>query len=328
MLESILHTLTAAYGPSGREAGIREAIVGLARPLCESLHTDALGNLIAFKSGRSGKKLMLAAHMDQIGLMVTDVQEDGFLRVAPVGGLRPAFVLARRMVLPNGTMGTVFFETKKKKPGEAEVEDLFLDIGAKDKAAAAALAKIGDVAVFHGPLQIERGLAIGGALDDRIGCAVVLEALAAPSEHDIYAVFTVQEEVGARGAGAAAYGIEPDLCVVVDVTFAGDTPNASPSPVSLGKGPALKIMDNSVVVPAGVRHLLEARAQEAGVAIQYEILTAGGTDTGPVSRTRAGVAAGCVSLPCRYIHTPVETAALSDAEGAVAWIKAVMEGKL
>ena len=328
MLESALHALTAAYGPSGRESRIREAISSLAEPLCETLQTDPLGNLIAFRPGKSGKRLMLAAHMDQIGLMVTDVQEDGFLRVAAVGGLKPAIAIARRVVFENRAPGTVYYETKTKGPGEAEMEDLFIDVGAKDKAEAESIARIGDVAVFYSPLQIENGLATGGALDDRLGCAVLLEALAGPCEHDLYAVFTAQEEVGTRGAGPAAYGILPDLCVALDVTPAGDTPKAAPSAIALGKGPALKVLDNSVVVSAHVRRLLEERAEAAGVAIQYEVLTTGGTDTGAIARTAGGVTAGCISLPCRYIHSPVETAALADAQGAVQWIRSVMEARL
>lgn len=328
MLETALHTLTAAYGPSGREDRIREAISTLAAPLCESLKTDPLGNLIAFRPGKSGKRLMLTAHMDQIGLMVTDVQEDGFLRVAAIGGHKPAMLVARRVVFENGTLGTVYYETKSKKPGEVEMEDLFIDIGAKDKAEAQAHVRIGDVAVFYSPLQIENGFAIGGALDDRLGCAVLLSALSAPCEHDLYAVFTVQEEVGTRGAGPATYGILPDLCVALDVTPTGDTPKAAPSCVALGKGPALKVMDRSVVVSAKVRQFLEEQAEAAGIAIQYEVLTAGGTDTGSISRTAGGTEAGCISLPCRYVHSPLETAALSDAEAAVEWIKAIMGAKL
>ncbi len=328
MLETTLHSLTAAYGPAGREGPVREAVAALANPLCQSLRTDALGNLIAFRPGKSGKKLMLTAHMDQIGLLVTEAREDGFLRVAALGGVKPALALAGRVVFANGALGTVYYETEKKKPGEAEMEELFLDIGARDKKAAEAIARVGDAAVFYSPLAITGGLATGGALDNRLGCAVLLEALAGPCEHDLYAVFTVQEEVGTRGAGPAAYGIAPDLCLVVDVTPAGDTPKAAPATVALSKGPALKIMDGSVVVPQSVRRLLEEGANRAGVAIQYEVLTAGGTDTGAVSRTAGGVAAGCISLPCRYIHTPVETADLRDAQGAVAWIKAMMEVSL
>ena len=328
MLETILRELTSAYGPSGREEKIREVITSIAAPFCESVKTDALGNLIAFRPGKSGKRLMLTAHMDQIGLMVTDIQADGFLRVAAVGGLRPAMAIARRVVFENNEMGTVFYETKKKKPGEAEMENLFVDVGAKDKAEAGAIARIGDIAVFYSPLNIKNGLAVGGALDNRLGCAVVLEALSAPSDHDIYAVFTVQEEVGTRGAGPAAYGILPTLSIVLDVTPAGDFPKAAQTSVSLGQGPALKIMDRSVVVSPQVRRILEEVAKAAGIEIQYEVLTAGGTDTGVIARTAGGVLSGCISLPCRYIHSPVETAALSDAVQAVSWVKAIMEASL
>lgn len=330
MLEPNLRELTAAYGPSGREEAVRAVLARLARPLCESLTVDPMGNLIAFRPGGSGKKLMLCAHMDQIGLMVTDIDEKGFLRCAAIGGLKPAYALARRVVFGNGCPGTVFWETGKEKPGEAELADLFIDIGAKGRAEAEAKVSIGDAAVFHAPLGLEGDRAVGGALDDRLGCAVLLEALEAPCPHDLYAVFSAQEEVGTRGAGPAAYGIQPDLAVALDVTTAMDIPGpkAPPSPIALGKGPALKMMDRSVVVPGPVRRLLEERAAAAGVAIQYEVLKASGTDTGSISRTGAGVPAGCVSLPCRYVHTPVETASLADALGAAAWIKAILGANL
>ena len=328
MLEHDLYALTAAYGPSGREDGVTEAIRSLAVPHCQEIRRDPLGNLIAYKPGVSGKKLMLCAHMDQIGLMVTDVDPAGFLRVAAVGGLQPAYAIARQVAFQSGVMGTVFFGGKDKKPQDAKMEDLFIDIGAKDQAAAEALVSIGEVAVFHAPLRIQGSLAVGGALDDRLGCALVLEALRQPCPHDLYGVFTVQEEVGTRGAGPAAYGIQPDLAIALDVTPAGDWPEAPPSPIALGKGPALKLMDGSVVVSQPVRERMAQAAQAAGIPFQREVLKAGGTDTGVISRTLTGIAAGCISFPCRYVHTPVETVDLSDAQGACVWIKAIMEGNL
>lgn len=328
MLEHDLYALTAAYGPSGREDGVAEVIRSLAAPHCQEIRRDPLGNLIAYKPGASGKTLMLCAHMDQIGLMVTDVDAAGFLRVAAVGGLRPAYAIARPVVFQSGLMGTAFFGGKDKKPQDAQLEDLFIDIGAKSRAEAEAMVSIGEVAVFQAPLRIQGSLAVGGALDDRLGCAVVLEALGQPCLHNLYGVFTVQEEVGARGAGPAAYGIQPDLALALDVTPAGDWPDAPPTPIALGKGPALKLMDGSVVVSQAVRERMAQAAQAAGIPFQREVLKAGGTDTGPIARTHTGIAAGCISFPCRYLHTPVETVNLADAQGAVAWIKAIMEGNL
>lgn len=151
MLEHDLYALTAAYGPSGREDGVAEAIRSLAAPHCQRIDRDPLGNLIAYKPGASGKTLMLCAHMDQIGLMVTDVDPSGYLRVATVGGLQPAYAIARQVAFQSGVLGTVFFGGKDKKPQDAKMEDLFIDIGAKDQAAAEALVSIGEVAVFHAP---------------------------------------------------------------------------------------------------------------------------------------------------------------------------------
>ncbi len=310
MLETNLKLLTAAYGPSGREERVRTMLTRLAEPLCKELRTDALGNLIAFRPGSSGKKLMLCAHMDQIGLMVTDIDEKGFLRVARVGGINPVLAIARRVAFANGLLGTVYFDARKKKPGEAQVEDLFIDIGAQGREEAAAQVSIGDVAVFYSPLTLQGSRATGGALDNRVGCAVALSALTLPCPHDLYVVFSAQEEVGTRGAGPAAYGIGPDLAI------------------ALGKGPALKLLDGSVVVSAPVRRRMEEAAAAAGIPYQREVLTAGGTDTGVISRTGGGIPAGCISIPCRYIHSPVETCDLKDAEGAVKWLGAILEEEL
>ena len=328
MLETNLKLLTAAYGPSGREERVRTMLTRLAEPLCKELRTDALGNLIAFRPGSSGKKLMLCAHMDQIGLMVTDIDEKGFLRVARVGGVNPVLAIARRVAFANGLLGTVYFDARKKKPGEAQEEDLFIDIGAQGREEAAAQVSIGDVAVFYSPLTLQGSRATGGALDNRVGCAVALSALTLPCPHDLYVVFSAQEEVGTRGAGPAAYGIGPDLAIALDVTPTGDCPKAPRSVIALGKGPALKLLDGSVVVSAPVRRRMEEAAAAAGIPYQREVLTAGGTDTGVISRTGGGIPAGCISIPCRYIHSPVETCDLKDAEGAVKWLGAILEEEL
>lgn len=329
MLETILKDLTAAYGPTGREETVSAVIRRYAEPLADEVYSDALGNLIAHKKGTSGKKLMLSAHMDQIGLIVLDIDDAGFLRVSNVGGVNANIALARPVVFENGTRGVTHFETEKKTPGTATMPELFIDIGASTRAEAEQRVSIGDIAVYVSDYtRLSGDLVSSGALDNRIGCAAVLEALRlASSPHDLYAVFTVQEEVGMRGAGAAAYAVNPDFSLNIDVCGTGDTPKALRQSVCIGKGPTVKVMDGSVVVPSPVRRFLIDCAARAGVPYQNEVLRSGGTDTGAIQRTRAGIPAGCVSIPTRYVHTPVETASLTDAENAAKLAAAAAESE-
>ena len=324
MLKSIL----AAYGPSGREQTVSDVIRGYVEPFADEVYNDALGNLIAVKKGTTGKKVMLSAHMDQIGLIVVDIDEKGFLRVSNVGGVNPVISAAREVRFENGTRGVTYFETEKHGVKDTTMPELFVDIGATSREEAEVKVQIGDVAVYATNF-VEMGNRISsGALDDRIACAAVVEAFRTMQNvHDVYAVFTVQEEVGLRGAGAAAYAIEPDLNISLDVTGTGDTPKCSRMSVKLGAGAAVKVMDSSVIVPPVVRAFLEKAAEENNIRVQPEVLRGGGTDTGAVQRTRSGVLSGCISIPTRYIHSPVETADLADYEAAVQLVCAAVAKK-
>ena len=324
MLKSIL----AAYGPSGREQTVSDVIRSYVEPFADEVYNDALGNLIAVKKGTSGKKVMLSAHMDQIGLIVVDIDEKGFLRVSNVGGVNPVISAAREVRFENGTRGVTYFETEKHGVKDTTMPELFVDIGATSREEAEAKVQIGDVAVYATNF-VEMGNRISsGALDDRIACAAVAEAFRTMQNvHDVYAVFTVQEEVGLRGAGAAAYAIEPDLNISLDVTATGDTPKCSRMSVKLGAGATVKVMDSSVIVPPVVRAFLEEAAEENSIRVQPEVLRGGGTDTGAVQRTRSGVLSGCISIPTRYIHSPVETADLADYAAAVQLVCAAVAKK-
>lgn len=310
--------IVTSYGPSGREAVVSKVIAGYIKDHCDKLYEDALGNLIAYKKGRSGKKVMLSAHMDQIGFAVLDVDDNGFLRVANVGGIGAYTSLGCAVVFENGQRGAIGKETEGVEAGKLSLGQVFIDIGAKSKEEALEKVSIGDMAVYDPNWMELNGRLCAGALDDRIGCAIVVEAfLAAPDTHDVYAVFTVQEEVGYRGAGVAAYAIEPDFAINFDVTGNGDTPKSSPLAVALGKGAAIKVMDRSVIVPPRAREFLKDCANEAGVAFQMEVLPYGGTDTSSIQRSRAGVVSSCISVPCRYVHSPVEMVDMQDVEGAL-----------
>lgn len=328
MLKDTIKTIVEAYGPSGRERAAGEVIKAVVAPYADKVSYDALGNLIAYKKGTSGKKIMLAAHMDQIGLIVTHIDDKGFLRVSNVGGVSPTVSIAREVMFENGTRGVVYFETEKKTMAEASMAELFIDIGAASREEAEAKVDIGDVAVYA-PHFFEMGRFIAcGALDDRLCCAIAAEAFnTMETEHDVYAVFTVQEEVGCRGAGPAAYAIEPDLAIALDVTRTGDTPKCAVMSVVAGNGPTIKVMDSSVIVPVSVREFLKKAAEQDNIPYQYEVLRAGGTDTSTIQRTKDGVLAGCISIGTRYIHTPVEAASMDDVENAVKLLKAALRQK-
>ena len=297
------NTVGGAFGPSGREDAVREAIAAIAGEYIDDITTDALGNLICRKKG-AGKKLLFAAQMDSIGVVATYIDEKGFIRFAQVGGTR----------------GVISYEEKTPFK-DITLDNLFIDIGAADRADAERQVQIGDFAVFDAPRFEQNGVLCGPYLDNRIGCVTLLlamERLAQQEiENDLYFAFTAQEEVGLRGAGAAAFAVEPDIAVAVDVTDTGDLPERkTPMAVDMGRGPAVKVMDRSVICTPEVCAALERAAAACGIDIQREILQFGGTDTAALQKTRAGVQAGAVSIPTRYIHSPSEMCAVSDVEAA------------
>ena len=317
-LLELIQTLNAAHGPSGDEGGIREKLAELARPLADEISTDAMGNLIVRKLG-SGPRVMLCAHMDSIGFIVTHVEENGFLRVGRLGGISPKEAAYTPVRFAGGARGVIVPE-EKADFGKLKLDECFLDIGAGDEAAAKQLVQVGDSAVYDTPAFRTGDLVVSPYLDDRISCAVLLSALERIGEcpNDLYLVFTAQEEVGLRGARTAAWSIAPDYAVAVDVTDVDDTPGSERAGTArLGRGAAVKVMDSSVICHPAMVALLEDTAREGDIPVQRDIMRAGGTDAGSIHLTRTGVITGGISVPCRYIHTPAETASLSDADACV-----------
>ena len=317
-LFELIQTLNAAHGPSGDEGGIREVIAGLAQLFADEVRTDTLGNLIVRKKG-AGPKVMFAAHMDSIGFIVTHMEKEGFLRVGRVGGISPREAAYTPVRFKNGVRGVIVPE-EKADFGKLKLDECYLDIGARDEAQARELVQVGDTAVYDSPCFENNGKVVSPYLDNRISCAILLKTLeeVTQSPNDLYFVFTVQEEVGIRGGKTAAWGVDPAYGIAVDVTDVDDTPGSEKSgTVQLGKGAAIKVMDSSVICAPQVVSRLEALAKEGNIPAQRDILRAGGTDAGAIHITRTGVMTGGISVPCRYIHTPVEMADLSDAEHCV-----------
>ncbi len=323
-----LSALCAAFGPSGREEDVSGLIRSMTEGLADETRVDALGNLILHKKGTSGRRLMLCAHMDTAGLIVTDVDERGFLRFSAVGEVENALIPGRHVRFCHGARGVAFFETADKTAAKAAATDMFIDVGAGSAAEARRAADIGDMAVFETPFADLGDRVACAAVSDRAGCAVLIECLRrVRSRHDLFFVFSAQERVGGRGAGAAAYAIRPDAAVNVHAGQAGDAPNAKRACLALGKGPGVEIMDQTAIVPAHMREKLRQAADRAIVPFQNDVLRRGGSDTFPIQRTLAGVPTGVVSLPARYLGSGAEMVDLLDADDAAKLLCAFAEGE-
>jgi len=299
----LLKKLTGTFGPSGCEEQITDLIMAETKDFADEIYKDALGNLICRKKG-NGKKVMMASHCDEIGIVVTFIDDKGFLRFADVGGLYLRNLLNRRVVFENGVIGTIGTEEDNQ---DRKMAKMFIDIGAKNKEEAEKMVSVGDMAVFMGEMICQNGKIVSKALDNRAGCYCLIEAMKkVKSENDLYFVFTTQEEVGLRGARTAAFKIEPEYALSVDVTDVGDTPKCPKMAVSLGDGAAIKVMDYSVITSPQVREKLVEVAENRGIKYQREIMMEGGTDAGVIHFTKGGVKTGGISIPTRYIHSPSE----------------------
>ena len=321
-LYTTLHKLCLCPSVSGREDNIRGLLSELIIPLADEVRVDALGNLIAKKRGcGEGESIMLCAHMDEIGFLVSFIEDSGMLRVATIGGISMTASAYSEVVSEGGVRG-VLVPNGDVKPADMKADKLYIDIGAKNKKEAEKKVAIGDFFTQRGSLIPLMGKRVSGRpLDDRIGCAVLLSIAEKLStveiEGDVYYVFSVQEEVGCRGAMTAAFGIAPDYALCFDVTATGDTPSATPMACKLSGGAAVKIKDNSVICSEEVVTRLCHIAEVKKIPYQREILTFGGTDTSSMQLSGSGCMAGALSIPTRYIHSGVETCDLSDAEACV-----------
>lgn len=325
----ITQALNACHGPSGNEGQVAAAIRTLAAPYVDEITTDALGNLICHKEG-AGPRVMFAAHMDSIGFIITHIDEHGYLRFGQVGGLSAHDLPGTPVRFRNGTRGVVAVQGKVE-PKDWKLDHLYIDIGAKDQADAKTMVQVGDTAIFDTTPFVSGRKIFSPYLDDRIACAILLSAMERIKHagNDLYFVFTVQEEVGLRGARTAAYGIAPDYGIAVDVTDSDDIPDAPHECSSAaGKGAAIKVMDSSVICHPAVVKTLEDLAQARNIPYQRDILRFGGTDAGAIHQSRSGVYTGGISVATRYVHTPMEVADLDDIEACVALTAAFAQAKL
>src|ERR1043165_728132 len=327
-MKKLLQTLTEAFGPSGYEDKIREIVFNEVKSLADETRVDALGNLIVrkcpTKSGKNTKKIMIAAHMDEIGVIVSHVDENGFVRFSPLGGVFRRYVPGGRVRFLNGVQGVLGFDRLDNVNELPTLDKVYIDVGATNRKDCPV--KIGDIAGFDRTYTEFGNRLVAKSMDDRVGVLVAIETLRAlqSTPYDVYFVFTTQEEVGIRGAAASAYGIDPDIGIALDVTAVGDTPNALKMDMALGKGPCIKIQDVGMIADPRLVQWMIRTAEKSKIPYQREVLLVGSTDARAIQVTRAGVPAGCISIPARYVHSPSEMVDYSDVQNAVKLLTAIL----
>jgi len=328
-MEKLLKTLTEAFGPSGYEDAVRDVIMKEIKPLADEIRVDALGNLIARKKPASGAKnprrIILAAHMDEIGLIASHVDANGFVRFTNIGGVFGRYTLGARVRFRNGARGVVGYDKLENFHNAPPINKMYIDVGATS--AANCPVQVGEIAAFEQAFTKMGNRIAAKSLDDRAGVWALIETLRALKSpaNDVYFVFTTQEEVGSRGAGAAAYGIEPDLALAVDVTPTGDTPASSKMNMTLGGGACVKIRDAGMMADPRVADWILKTAQKAKIPHQREVLLIGSTDAREIQTIRAGIPSGAVSIPVRYVHSASEMIDLNDLQNTVKLLSALLK---
>lgn len=317
-----LKRLMLTSGVSGREQKICEAIRKEVEPYADEVFVDAMGNLVAHKRGK-GKRVMLAAHMDEIGFLVTSITSKGIIKVAPIGAINYASSTGAGVISERGVCGIM-----SSLDTTPSAKDIFIDIGATSKAQAEKRVSVGEFFVHTPSLKRLIGTRyVGRPIDDRIGCAILIEVLRTikNTDNDLYFVFTTQEEVGSRGARPITYTIEPEIAIAVDITRTDDKPGEESVNIHMGAGPTIKIKDASVICSHELVLQMRELAEQGKIKYQNEMITNGGTDTSVMQIAKRGCRAGAISVPCAYIHTTNEMIDINDARGAVRLLSVIAE---
>ena len=317
-MKELIQKLTSTFGPSGYESRVRDLILETIKDDVDEYRIDALGNLIARVGTRkeNGKRIMVSAHMDEIGLMVTHVDEQGFAYVTNLGGVLTLNCYSNRVVFADGTEGMIC--ARDVEPGKVpSMEKFFVDTGASSREDCKV--KIGDPCVFVGDFVDMGDRWMSKTMDDRIGCYIAIEALKAlkDSPNEVWFVFSVQEEVGLRGAKTAAYSVDPEIGIALDVTMCYDTPGLVEHNLKFGAGPCIKAKDGYLIGTPWLNNVLYDAAERAGIPYQIEVLRHSGTDAGAITLTRSGVPSSAISVACRYVHTPSEMVDVNDVNQSI-----------
>lgn len=329
----LLKKLTEQNGVSGAEKPIREILRKNLIPYVDDLRTDTIGNLFASKNMvASGPKVMLTAHMDEVGLMITEISSDGMLKFHPIGGIDDRIFVSQVVTIGEslaGVIGTKAIHLQKfaERNRPYKFDQLYIDIGAQSKEEAAKYVKIGDYAYFTTSYErIGEGYIKAKALDNRVGCAILADILQENYDFPLTGVFTVQEEIGLRGAQVAAHHLSPDFAIVIETTIAADTLNAEASEwvTQLGLGPACSLMDRSTIYHIKLIQYIQEIAQKNGIPMQLRKGGGGGNEAGKIHLTKTGIPTLAISVPCRYIHSPVSMMSETDYTNCRKLIHAIL----
>lgn len=311
----LLSDLTQLYGVSGDETNVREFIYDKIKSKCDDIKIDSMGNMIAFKKGKnkSNKKIMITAHMDEVGFIISSITDDGFLKFKTVGGIDPRVLPSKFVSVgkkhQTGIIGSkaIHLMTKSERTSIIKTKDLYIDIGAKSKKEAEKLVSVGDYATFRSEYkEFGNEMIKAKALDDRCGCSILINMLDNRYDYDLYAAFTVQEEVGLRGARVCSYSIKPDVAIVIETTACSDTPGVDPYNYStvINEGPSVSLIDRRTYYNKDFADYIFNLAKENNIKIQYKKASFGGNDAGEIHLSNEGVKTAALSIPVRYIHTP------------------------
>ncbi len=331
-MKKLLQTLTGTFGPSGYEDEVREVVRREVKSFADEIEVDALGNLIVHKRpGRTAGnvlKVMIAAHMDESGLMVSHVDEKGFVRFSPIGGVLGQTILGSRIHFQNGVQGVIGFDRREHANELPPLDQIYIDVGAASRKECPV--RLGDVAVFDRPYLELGDRLVAGSIAGRAGVLVAIETLRnlKSTSYDMHFVFTAQKQVGRVGALTSAYGIEPDVAIALDVTPADDTPGSHGMQVALGKGPCIKIQDAGMIADRRVVDWVIRAAEKKKVPYQREVLESGGTDARAIQFARAGVPSGCISVPVRYLHSASELLDIADIQETVRLLIALLQTRI
>lgn len=318
-MKDLIQQLVETSGPSGYENQVRELVIRQISKFSKDIKVDAMGNVIARVGEKKagGSRVLLSAHMDEIGIIVTHVDNNGFLRFTTIGGVRAANCVGGRVKFLAGQSGVIYLEKMENASQVPSFDQLYIDCGfSSDKDCPI---RVGDMAVFDRPFIDFGNRLVSKAMDDRIGVAVQIEVMRQlkKSPHEIYFVFSTQEEVGLRGATTSAYGVDPEIGLSIDVTLTGDTPRSIKMAVALGKGPAIKVRDGGMLADPRLVQKFIACAEKEMIPYQLEVLEGGTTDAKAIQLTRSGVPSGCISIPCRYVHSPSEMVDMGDVINSI-----------
>ncbi len=335
-MKELLKKLCLINGVSGDETDVRNFIISQIKDYCE-YRTDNLGNLICFKKGRKtpAKKIMIAAHMDEVGFIVTHIEQDGSLGFDAVGGIDPAVSIGRQVLVGKnklpGVIGSPAIHnlSKEEREKNPEMKQLYIDVGAEN------IKQVNELGIFQGDciyfnsefIEFGENMIKSKAIDDRAGCLIMIRLIQQELEYDTWFVFNVQEEIGLRGARVSAYSVEPDTAIVLEATTAADIHGADDSQkvCSLGKGSVVSFMDRHTMYDKELYRLAFSCASELGLPCQTKSMIAGGNDSGAIHLSRKGVKTIAVSVPCRYLHSPSCVIKYEDLENMYLLVKSLMK---